>query len=160
MSVNLLRKKKGQMNMMETIMVLIVFFFLLVIGLVFYAYIQVGNAKADVKKYSDLKAIENMQKLLFLPELQCGGGDEVFTCIDVFKLKALSDVMANGTNRVYYSDELGDSLVMVEEVYPGNQSWALYNRSTGKGTASFIPVSLWYPIEDEYHMGLITIRTG
>ena len=159
MSAHLLKMKKAQINMMETIMVLIVFFFILVIGLVFYANIQIGNAKEDVKKYNELKAIENMQKLLFLPELQCGGGDEVFTCIDVLKLKALANVMKNGTNRVYYSDELGNSLVMVEEVYPGNDSWMLYNR-TNKGTASFIPVSLWYPVEGEYHMGLITIRTG
>ncbi len=147
------------MKMMETMMVLIVFFFILVIGLVFYANIQVGSAKEDIKKYRDLKAIENMQKLLFLPELQCGGGDDVFTCIDVLKLESLSEVMANGTNRIYYSDELGNSLVIVEEVYPGNWSRILYNRTT-IGTASFIPVSLWYPIEDEYHMGLITIRTG
>lgn len=151
--------KKSQMQMMETVMILIVFFFLLVIGLVFYANIQIGAAKEDLKKYNDLKAIENMQKLLFLPELQCGGGDEVFTCIDVLKLKALTSVISNGTNRIYYSDELGNSLVVVDEVYPGNDSFTLYNKTT-KGTASFIPVSLWYPVEGTYHMGLITIRTG
>jgi hypothetical protein len=151
--------KKSQMQMMETVMILIVFFFILVIGLVFYANVQIGAAKDDLKKYNELKAIGNMQKLLFLPELQCVGGDEGFTCIDVLKLKALADVMANGTNRIYYSEELGKSLVVVNEVYPGNDSFVLYN-NTVKGTASFIPVSLKYPIDGTYHMGLITIRTG
>lgn len=157
MSAHLLRK--GQMQMMETVMVLIVFFFILVIGLVFYANIQLSSAKDDLKKYNELKAIENMQKLLFLPELQCGGVDEASTCIDMLKLKALANVMANESNRVYYNDELGNSLVVVEEVYPGKSSFTLYN-NTNKGTASFIPVYLKYPVDGTYHMGLITIRTG
>ena len=159
MSFDLLKKKRAQIKMMETIMVLIVFFFLLVIGLVFYANIQIGQAQDDISKYRELKAIENMQKLLFLPELQCGGGGEVFTCIDKLKLEALAEVMDKVENRVYYSDELGESLVTVTEVYPGNEGWTLYNRST-TGIASFIPVSLWYPVEDRYSMGLIMIRTG
>ena len=142
MSAHLL--KKSQIQMMETVMVLIIFFFILVIGLVFYANVQIGAAKEDLKKYNELKAIENMQKLLFLPELQCGGGDEVSTCIDMLKLRALANVMANGTNRIYYSDELGNSLVEIQEVYPGNESLTLYNKTT-KGTASLF----------QYHYGIL-----
>jgi len=162
MSFSLLSQKRAQIKMMETIMVLIVFFFLLVIGLVFYANVQLDQAKENVKKYRDLRAIENMNKLLFLPELQCGGSGEEFTCVDIIKYEVLSKIMNNGSRRVYYSDELGESIVTIREVYPGNRTWPpLYNRTSSPvGVSTDISVLLWDPIKDSYGIGLITIKTG
>jgi hypothetical protein len=162
MSADLLNMKKSQIKMMETTGVLMVFFIILVIGLVFYANLRMGGVKEQIGEYREQRLIENMQKLLFLPELQCSRqGVEVYTCVDLLKIKALSKVMNVSSNKIYYSDELGNSLVTVQEIYPGNNTYILYDRlGNGSLSSSFIPISLWDPLTDSFHMGLLTVKTG
>lgn len=160
MSMALLRR--SQIRMFETISILIIFFILLVIVIVFYAKVQSGSNAQKSVEYQQLRAIESMNKLLFLPELQCSRQNvDVYTCIDTLKLDALSSVMADQDNVVYYADLFGKSTVSITAItgVDENRTWTIYNR-TEEGILTMIPVSLWDPVDDTFSMGLLKIRTG
>lgn len=151
--------KKGQIRMFETIAILLVFFILLVIVIVFYANVRQSSNIEKTRDYRELRAIENMNKLLFLPEIQCSQGSDVYTCIDTIKLDALSDVMSRSENVVYYAELFGESSIEVEQLYPVSWNKTLYDRAD-EGIFVGIPVSLWDPVTDSYGYGLLKIRTG
>jgi hypothetical protein len=144
--------------MFETIAILFIFFILLVLGLIFYANVQGQEQQKKSREFRELRAIENMQKLMFLPEIQCGKqGIEIYTCADALKLDALEQQIQE--NPVYYADLFGNTQIVVREVYPGTKSWLITNR-TETGIKSFIPISIWYPVEDRFSLGLLEIMTA
>lgn len=153
---------KSQIKMFETIAILFIFFILLVLGLIFYANVRQQQTRETTREYRELKAIENMQKLMFLPEIQCSEtGREVYTCADALKLEALEEIIEE--NPIYYADLFGNSEIVVYEVYGGEGRWTITNRTQnvkGKIPASFIPITVYNPVSDKYNLGILRIRTA
>lgn len=160
MPMVILVDRKGQIRMFETMAVLIIFFILMVIVIVFYANIQQSSTIQKTREFKELRAIEAMNNLLFLPELQCEQSVEIYTCIDKLKLVALSEVVNDPDMAVYYADLFGKATIEVEELYgsEAGTTWILYER-TDVGIFTGIPVSLWDPVSDTYGLGLLKIRT-
>lgn len=103
--------------MMETVMVLVVFFILIVLGFSLYAMFFRGSVKVEKEEILQLKAVGIAQKVQFLPELQCTEDNVRYdNCIDKYKLEATDDVM--GENVLHYYDTLGYSKVRFMQVYP------------------------------------------
>ena len=155
-----MNKKNAQIQMMETIAVLFIFFILVVMGFVFYAKILKGNLEEQKEESIQLNAIEVAQRASSLPELQCSEDNIVSdNCIDILKLEAASGIMRQ--NDVYYYDRLLFSKVTVNEIYPGSNEWALYSRPldefSNKITTS-IPISLFNPIENKNSFGIMTVE--
>lgn len=155
-----MRKKSAQIQMMETIAVLFIFFILVVVGFVFYAKILKGNLEQQEEESVQLNAIEVAQRASSLPELQCSEDNIVSdNCIDLLKLEAASQIMQQ--NDVYYYDRLLFSKITVNEIYPDNKEWALYSRPledfSNKITTS-IPISLFNPIENKNSFGIMTVE--
>lgn len=155
-----MRKKSAQIQMMETIAVLFIFFILVVVGFVFYAKILKGNLEQQEEESVQLNAIEVAQRASSLPELQCSEDNIVSdNCIDLLKLEAASQIMQQ--NDVYYYDRLLFSKITVNEIYPDSKEWALYSRPledfSNKITTS-IPISLFNPIENKNSFGIMTVE--
>ena len=155
-----MNKKNAQIQMMETIAVLFIFFILVVMGFVFYAKILKGNIEEQKEESIQLNAIEVAQRASSLPELQCSEDNIVSdNCIDILKLEAASGIMRQ--NDVYYYDRLLFSKVTVNEIYPGSNEWELYSRPldefSNKITTS-IPISLFNPIENKNSFGIMTVE--
>lgn len=155
-----MKKKLGQIQMMETIVVLFIFFILVVMGFVFYAKILKGNLEQQKEESIQLNAIEVAQRASSLPELQCSEDNIVSdNCIDRLKLEAASEIMQQ--NDVYYYDRLLFSKITVNEIYPDSNEWILYTRPldefSNKITTN-IPISLFNPIENKNAFGIMTVE--
>lgn len=155
-----MNKKRAQIQMMETIAVLFIFFILVVMGFVFYAKILKGNLELQKEESIQLNGIEVAQRASSLPELQCSEDNIVSdNCIDILKLEAASGIMQQ--NDVYYYDRLLFSKITVNEIYPGSKEWELYSRPldefSNKITTS-IPISLFNPIENKNAFGIMTVE--
>ena len=152
--------KKSQIQMMETIAVLFIFFILVVMGFVFYAKIHKGNLGQQKEESVQLNAIEIAQRASSLPELQCSEDNIVNdNCIDLLKLEAAYGIMLN--NPEYYYDRLLFSKITVKEIYPDNHEWDLYNRPLDKFSDKIttnIPISLFDRIENKNSFGIMAVE--
>ena len=155
-----MKNKNAQIQMMETIAVLFIFFILVVMGFVFYAKILKGNLELQKEESVQLNAIEVAQRASSLPELQCSEDNIVSdNCIDLLKLEAASGIIQQ--NDVYYYDRLLFSKITVNEIYPDDNEWNLYSRPledfSNKITTS-IPISLFNPIQNKNAFGIMTVE--
>ncbi|MEK6857974.1 MAG: hypothetical protein AABX39_05290, partial [Nanoarchaeota archaeon] len=65
---------KAQVKMFENIGVLVVFFFLLGIGIVFYSNYQSQSLAVEQKKLLELRSLKLAEQMYNLPELDCHYG--------------------------------------------------------------------------------------
>lgn len=163
-------RKKSQIQMGETIAVLIIFFILIVIGFIFFTRVIKGNIEIEIEESRQLKAVEIAQRASFLPEIQCSEENIVTdNCIDILKLEAategtIADPSIIETNQIFYYDKLQFSDISIEEVYPGNRIWDLYNRPLGEGNftskmSTNIPIALFDPTKKKYYFGVMKVDT-
>ena len=156
--------KNAQIQMLETISVLFIFFVLVLIGLVFYSSIIRSNIEIQKEESVQLKAIEVAQRSSSLPELQCSEDNIISdNCIDIIKLEAAIEVMRE--NEIHYYDRLLFSRITVTRIYPenivGKSEWTLYDRSLedfSNKILTNIPISLFDPVENKNTFGVMTVE--
>ncbi len=158
---NWMIKRKAQVSMLETVLVLIIFFILLGLGIVFYGKASISSAQKKIEEKATLKAIESAQTSAFLIELQCSRTNvRELNCFDMQKIegfKALSSELKNQ----YYFDVFGYATINITEIYPGNSSWVIY--SNRKGTARErvqVPISLFNSTSKRNSFGVLTVDVG
>jgi len=119
---------RAQIKMFETVGVLIVFFFLLITGSVFYFAAQKSALQKEKVKASEQYAFQVVLKALYLPELGCSFlVTQRDNCIDKIKLGKLGDLIAVDEDAIIdYFSAFGYADIRVTEVFPGNQTWTLY----------------------------------
>lgn len=154
-------KKRAQLQMTETVAVLIVFFILLLFGLLFYTRFQRSALDEQRAEFAGERAITISLTSLLLPELKCSKGDNVPVrdCVDLFKIDVAQQKMQE--ERDYYFDLFGFARVSVEEYYPGKNKWMLYENVNPDATSSVktpIPVALYDPVQRTYRFGVLTIE--
>jgi len=150
---------KAQMKMGESMMILVIFFFLLVFGLVFYIRISLGSHNTKSLEYADLFAIQTAEKVQFLPELQCTvEGTVDYNCIDTMKLVTFSQMSEN--NKKIYETMFPRTQIQIVQVFPYKLSWEVYGESHPLNNEHFfpIPVALYNATNDKYTMGYIEVR--
>jgi hypothetical protein len=139
-------KKKSQVKMFETIAILVVFFFLVGFGFIFYTKVKQTTSASELEERTILQSIQIAEKASFMPEIQCSFDNSPKDCIDIYKLKAVPDVI--NTNKVYYYDIFGYSKISIREIYPGTNVWEIYDNpkpnTKGKVSTQF-PVSIYDP---------------
>jgi len=153
---------KAQVKMLETSMILVVFFILLMMGLGFYAYSSMSSVERDTYEATSLESIQVAQTINYLPELRCyRHGVVIENCIDKYKAEAYSQLVdQNLDNKLYYFDQFKHSTIEIQELYPGDLYLMLYNYSGNDttGRATNIPVTIWDPITDTNSFALLLIR--
>ncbi len=149
---------RAQMKMGESIMILIIFFFLLVFGIVFYAKYAVISAGSKQDENKGLQAIQLVQMVQSLPEIQCSvEGIIDYNCIDLMKVTALKDFTPE--QKKIYSTMFPKTIITAEEVYPEKRRWQIYGDDVSGKSRSFfpVPVALYNATSNEYYFGYLNI---
>jgi len=142
----------------ETIAVLIIFFFLLVMGVVFYVNVQKNKIYTNQEEFFAQDSIKISQLVSYLPELQCSSENIIKdNCYDLLKVTSASSTIQS--NPMYYYPFFKYSLITIEELYPGNSSWVLYNFSNNQTAIipTQMPISLYDPTSKSYSFGVLYI---
>ena len=152
--------RKAQIQMTETIAILIIFFIIVLFGFMFYAQFQ--RSSYDEKKVvlAGEKAISISLHALLLPELRCSKGDNVAIkdCIDLYKLEISGQKMAGEYD--YYFDIMGFANVSVQQYYPTQKIWVLYDHpleNAPRRPRTSIPIALFDPVTKTYTYGVLTV---
>ncbi len=153
--------RKAQVKMFETIGVLVIFFFLLVAGAAFWFNVQKSNLQKQVGRMEDLRAVQLVQRALYMPELDCSFvGVQKENCFDKLKVQAFADVLATEEGLQDYFMYFGDGIIKVREVYPETDfAVVLYNNTIDWKTqlVTQSPVLLYDPIDNRYKFGVVEV---
>jgi hypothetical protein len=156
--------KKAQIQLFETIGVLVVFFFLLIAGAVFYFKMQEISIQNDLAQQAHLRSLQATQRAMFLPELDCSFiGVQRENCFDELKLEAFSKVMQDPRALQTYFGLFGYASINVSESYPDKQfiGW-MYNNPLDEyrsALKSLSPVLLYDPVANSYAFGVMEVTT-
>ena len=141
-------KKKGQMQMSETVAILFIFFVLVFFGIIFYyKYSQVA-VKQEKEELLGKRAIETTLKALFLPELICSNGEAEpeDNCFDMIKARHAARTFKRH-NQTYF-DLFSYSKITLHQVYPEFETSSLgWEESTDQEVSG-----------DEVEQGAYTLR--
>ncbi|MBT4604494.1 hypothetical protein HOC01_02550 [archaeon] len=121
--------KHGQMQMMETVGVIFIFFVLILFAAIFYFKFSQSSFEQYQEELVAQTAMDNTLIALFLPELQCSQGEAEAedNCVDLLKVRELVTIMEAHSND-YYFNLFGFSKISVNMVYPEQHSWIIYDR--------------------------------
>ncbi len=151
--------------MFETIGVLVIFFFLLISGTIFYFNMQESAMKKELAKQAQLKSLQSAQRAMFLPELDCSFVSvQRDTCFDRLKLGAFAGVRADEAKlQEDYFGIFGHATVLVRDVYP-NQGFnvTIYDyppEEYARKLVSFSPVLLYDPVSKGSSFGIMEVIT-
>jgi len=162
--------KKGQIGIMETIMVLVPIVILIIIGIFvyfkfFYETIEETGEKLEVQKFSVL-----LSSFSSLPEVRYSGDLIGRDFVDVVKLYVVKEAIEE--NKEYYIDLFGFRRIYIEQVYPavdgvceredfrvGSEcgKWEIYDNNPKGNRIVSMPVSLYFSETDEYKIGRLVI---
>ncbi len=151
-------ERKAQIRMGETIAVLIIFFFLLIFGVIFYTNVKISKQYSTNEEYFQQQSIKISQMVSFLPELQCSSENIIDdNCYDKYKLGPASTHIIDNAN--FYFPFFSYSEIVIDEIYPGTDSWVLYNHTLNRSYPMFtyVPISLYEPTTKEYSFGVLSI---
>jgi hypothetical protein len=161
-------KRKAQVKLFESIAVLIVFVFLVAIGMKFYTNAQLSSLREAQSDFSQLDAVKTSVVLSHLPEIGCSeDGLAQSTCLDLFKIIAWNTLLHGPDSLVFvdsYLPLLGFSEITVTRLYPlylAGNSWTIYNASVENVSSDLlqIPMLLYDPVKDKHQFGVLKIRT-
>jgi len=147
--------------MLETIVVLAVFFILVVFVFIFYSKVFESSIEIENGENAQLNAIKIAQRASFLPELQCSQENVVIgNCIDLLKLGAMPDIIKE--NEIHYFDRFSFSRITINEIYPDVEEVAiLYDKPLEEYSnkiATNIPITLFNPFESKYSFGVMVVE--
>ncbi|TKJ17385.1 hypothetical protein CEE44_02520 [Candidatus Woesearchaeota archaeon B3_Woes] len=150
-------KKKSQIQMMETIAIMLIFFVIIVIGFTFYIRTSGFSQGQKIAKIQELESIKVSQAISFLPELQCSSKNIIKdNCFDMYKLSAFMTLPDK--NNVYYPF-FYYSDITVKEIYPSNKEWNIYNRTrSGSVYKTSIPILLYNATTRTNSFGMLEIK--
>lgn len=147
------------MKIGESMVIIIIFLFLVVFGLVFYVKYKIISIEGSAKENAELIAIQTVQKIQFLPELQCSvEGTVDYNCIDILKLASLSE-LGDDQNGIYDS-MFPETKISVQQIYPPGAHWDVYgDESPFRDEHYFaIPFALFNTTANQYYFGYVEIK--
>jgi len=158
-----IKMKKAQIKMTETIAILFIFFLLVLFGMIFYSRIQSSSLEKAQEEDVALKAIQIAQKVSFFPEIQCIKREAQmdYGCIDIYKLESFNEILNTGPNQLYYFQIFEYSHVYVEQIYPENKTWEVYDLKKAKYKGELkipVPIALFDPIKNQKTFGILHIN--
>lgn len=120
---------KAQMQMMESLVTMFIFFILVVFGIIFFfKYQQISLQEQETEMLAQ-QAIDISLTALFLPELYCSNGESepVDNCMDIQKLRGIEQFI-DSHKQDYYFDMFGYSGIYVHQIYPEKRNWTVYEQ--------------------------------
>ena len=152
-------KNKAQVQIMDTISIMLIFFIIIVIGFLFYLRVSSSSQIDKLSKAQELESIRVSQTISFLPELQCSSKNIVKdNCFDKYKLDMFK--MFGTAKKDQYYPFFYYSNITINEIYPNSGNWNIYSK-IGNGTSykTFIPILLYNPITKTNAFGILTVQS-
>jgi len=164
--------ERGQIQLGETIFIVIFILLIIIFGLVFFSGAEKEQIQKQQAKYADLSTVSLAQFASSLIELSCSKkGVEDLSCYDLRKLEAfallLNDTSKIDMTREYYFTQLGNAKIEVEQIYPYNMSILLYENRiypddpevqlVENGKPVLIPLTLYDPVTRKNNFGVMTV---
>jgi hypothetical protein len=150
--------RRAQIRIGETIAVLLIFFFLLVLGVTFYLNIQKSRVYSNIDEVITQESIRISQMVSYLAELQCSSENIIEpNCYDLYKLDSADDILLSNSD--YYYPLFLFSEIVIDELYPYVDSWVLYNNTYPASAPiyTYIPISLYNPVSKRYSFGVLSV---
>lgn len=155
--------KKSQMKMMESILVLIIFFFLLVFGIVFYTRFSQSDAEDQFRERMLRQGMDATERFQYSPEVLCVGvrGDVRTDCFDLINLDIFKKVAED--RYLQYSQIYPNMVIEGNIIFPESKerSWVIYNSSSEElraHSSSFIPAAFFNATSRQNYFGFIKIE--
>lgn len=161
---------KGQLQINETILVLIIFTILAIVGLIFFHNFNIRNIKAQYDYNEKVKTFTLLTTFQDLSEIKCSSQIKDVDCVDTLKLFSFKKLNNINFGNKKISIELVYPKIAEKECsserfqwdYPNCNYWVLYEKELSKVKSKEIittPVSLFYPLTEEYKVGLLKIES-
>lgn len=153
--------RRGQLQSLEPVMVVIILAIIGIVGGMFYFSIAERGAQEDALLLDEQEDLAVLKRIAAAPELACPADITTGTyCIDLYKARAFSDLMAQDRHRVRYHPFFGDTQITVEWLdLPSRQSLALYNGTNAtdlRATRTYFVV--YDPVDGRRHFATLLIR--
>jgi hypothetical protein len=167
-------KKKGELQTMETIMVVFILVVMILIGLVFFYKFTQSSIEGD---YEDNQLIRFKAMMATFPEvgeIKCSINGNVDNCVDAYKMISVATLYrANPNYKNYLIERYGFMDITVGLVYPyesdenctsqrleGCGVWKVYSHVPAEYERRNIvstPISVYLPEEATYGIGVMNI---
>jgi hypothetical protein len=119
--------RKGQVQIQESLFVLIIFAVILLIGLIIFYKFTIAGIKADINSYEDFKFKALIATIPEMNEFRCSLLGQDQECIDLEKIKGF-----NALDEDYFK-EFGYKKIGLEVVYPNeNKTYGIYDKKPAK----------------------------
>lgn len=159
------KTKKAQMQMGESIFVVIIILLLIIFGIVFASNAQKDEIVKKNAEFQELDAITLSKYASSLAELQCSLLDVTeLSCLEIDKMTAFVNVTEKypEISAEYYFSQFGNANITVQEIYPENRTWNIYyngleDGEIGSTKRTAIPVSLYDGITKRKSFGVLII---
>ena len=148
--------KKGQVQITETLLVLVVFSVLLLIALIIFYRFNISSITTDMNRYEDTKFRSLIGTIPSMSEFRCSNLGNDQECIDLDK------VIIFKTIGVDYNKVFGYKNITLSMIYPKEDSvYNIYSNKpratkTIKRISTF--VSVYDSSQDKYKIGKLTIE--
>ncbi len=161
--------RKAQIQMAETIAILLVFFVIIGISLAFYGVFQTSSLREVQREQFDKEAIRVALLISHLPEIACSDNNLITqNCLDKVKVQGLNTLaqQRDGNDEAYlfYQTDFRNSKVTIQEVFPNNEIIFLYDNPPVDYTEiipTFIPVTIKDPLKSlqaQNSLGVLTVE--
>jgi hypothetical protein len=163
--------KKGELEMQETIMVVLIFVILMIGGMIFYYKFEMSSIEQDYQDNLQIKFQALRDVFPNVAELKCSVRGASEDCIDVYKVLVFNGMFNVDKDR--YIKRYGFMNITLSEVYPEENSkeckigdfkdcgfWQVYEHlpaDTNQRRVLETPVSLYDPSEESYSVGVLRI---
>ena len=153
--------RKAQLEIMQTVFILLFVFMILAIAGIFVIGIQTNNQRNSLNDQNAVFSVKKSTSFNYMPELQCSF-DSVITqdCFDIVKMEHFPEIAEE--NEEYYKGMLGFVNISVREFSEGmpGREYQLYSNSREdyrEMNTIKIPVMLYDPVEDSTSFGEVKI---
>lgn len=176
------KRKQGQLEMGESIFIVIIIILIIIFGLIFASGAERDEITRQQQRFQELDAITKAQYITSLKELTCSEFEVTQTsCFDKHKVEAFARLTHDDWSLVqeYYYEQFGDACIFIHRIdtdtggsgitelncntiVPNPEKlWLVYNNSArrdpSQGRPVIIPVSLFDSTTRTNDFGVLTI---
>ncbi len=155
--------KKSQIQMFESVAILVVFFFFIAFGTTIWYGAQKASFAQDLERTLESNALAIALRASHAPELDCSLlGVQRQECIDITKAAQFANITLQEQARLSYFELFGFSTIVLHQLYPENLSVLLYNNQLSNATdihATFLPILVEDPNKNTFSFGMLEVHT-
>jgi hypothetical protein len=159
-------KRHGQIQMGETVAVVIIVIILLVVGIAFWGRMSRANIGEIQEQSEELSVIEIANLVSELPELKCyEAGVSKVKCLDKYKILSMRDAMSDDAVLKYYNSYFMNSRITIMTIYPdvslSQQNITIYDAEINNKTTTLqisIPVNIVDDVNKVTSYGMIIVE--